>query len=317
MNMKQAHLITDIHAAAMHFPATQTLSRLGLTLFLSVLFAPNFTMGQNSLEITPTGNAPEGFVHVFSRKVEVFGVSIFATHDTPDKKLLHAANVLAQYLDNDADGIPDNRLVIKALKEHRGAVVMFATERAARRVDIHQHIPEVVWDRMVLVGLFGEETHPGGAADGVFDATYEEVLHLITSAGYAHAYPRVFGERRGTQIANAMDKARGGHFNKVPAAYPRKAWYTYYDRTCDYRCQITEYIYWGITSLLGAQDFPNRLEEISEEWRWNTPAKVKSGDPDLYALLSDPKYSFPTRLPDGKYKPQVPSTSSSVNDQLR
>ncbi|MGI9444401.1 MAG: hypothetical protein ACR2N1_18155, partial [Rubripirellula sp.] len=80
---------------------------------------------------------------------------------------------------------------------------------------------------------------------------------------------------------------------------------------------ITEYIYWGITSLLGAQDFPNRLEEISEEWRWNTPAKVKSGDPDLYALLSDPKYSFPTRLPDGKYKPQVPSTSSSVNDQLR
>ena len=183
MNMKQTHLITDIHAAAMHFTATQKLSRLGLTLFLSVLFAPNFTMGQNSLEITPTGSEPEGFVHVFSRKVEVFGVSIFATHDTPDKKLLHAANVLAQYLDNDADGIPDNKLVLKALKEHRGAVVMFATERAARRVDIHQHIPEVVWDRMVLVGLFGEETHPGGAADGVFDATYEEVLHLITSAG--------------------------------------------------------------------------------------------------------------------------------------
>jgi len=317
MDMKQSHLIAAIHATAMHFPATQKLSRMGLTLFLSVLFAPNFTMGQKSLEITPTGNEPEGFVHVFSRKVEVFGITIFATHNTPDTKLLHAANVLAQYLDNDADGIPDNKLVLQALKEHRGAVVMFATERAAMRVDIHEHIPERVWDRMELVALFGEETHPGGAAEGVFDATYEEVLHLITSAGYAHAYPRVFGERSGTQIAKAMDKARGGHFNKVPAKYPKKAWYTYYDRTCDYRCQITEYIYWGITSLLGAQDFPNRLEEISEEWRWNTPAKVKRGDPDLYALLSDPKYSFPTKLPDGNYKPQILNNSSSHKDQFR
>ena len=100
----------------------------------------------------------------------------------------------------------------------------------------------------------------------------------------------------------------------MPAAYPRKAWYTYYDRTCDYRCQITEYIYWGITSLLGAQDFPNRLEEISEEWRWNTPAKVKSGDPDLYALLSDPKNSFPTNMPDGNNKPQVTNKSRTPND---
>ncbi|MAI70154.1 MAG: hypothetical protein CMM01_10600 [Rhodopirellula sp.] len=317
MDTKQAKLLTVIHAAVLHFPATQRISWIVLTLFLWMLCAPGFTMGQNSLVITPTGNEPKGFAHVFSRKVDVFGVSVFATHDTQDKKLLHAANVLAQYLDNDADGTPDNKPVLKALKEHHGAVVMFATEQTAMRVDIHQHIPEGVWDRMVLVGLFGEETHPGGAADGVFDATYEEVLHLITSAGYAHAYPRIFGEKRGTKIANAMDKARGGHFNKVPAAYPRKAWYTYYDQTCDYRCQITEYIYWGITSLLGAQDFPNRLEEISEEWRWNTPAKVKSGDPDLYALLSDPKYSFPTKLPDGKYEPQVPSTSSSANDQLR
>ena len=317
MDLKQTDFITVVLANVMYLPTTPIPSWMGLALLLSMLVAPSMTMGQTSLEITPTGNEPEGFVHVFSRKVEVFGIAIFATHDTPDTKLLHAANVLAQYLDNDADGTPDNKLVLKALKEHHGAVVMFATERTARHIDIHQHIPERVWDQMVLVGLFGEETHPGGADDGVFDATYEEVLHLITSDGYAHAYPRVFGEKRGTEIANAMDKARGGHFNKVPRTYPKKAWYTYYDRTCDYRCQITEYIYWGITSLIGAQDFPNRLEEISEEWRLNTPAKVKSGDPDLFALLSDPKYSFPTKLPDGNYTPIIPNKSSFPEDQIR
>jgi hypothetical protein len=287
---------------------------MGLMLLSFMLHAPLTAMGQTSLPIRPTGKEPEGFARVFSRKVEVFDIPVFATHDTPDNKLLHAANVLAQYLDNDADGIPDNKLVLKALKEQRGAIVMFASERAAMRIDIHRHVSEQDWDRMTLVALFGEETRPGGSSEGLFDATYEEVLHLITSAGYARAYPRVFGEKSGTQIAKAMDKARGGHFKKVPRAYPKKAWYTYYDRTCDYRCQITEYIYWGITSVLGAQDFTNRLHEISEEWRLNTAAKVKQGDPDLYALLSNPKYSFPTKLPDGNYKPQIPNKSSSPNN---
>jgi hypothetical protein len=183
---------------------------------------------------------------------------------------------------------------------------MFSTERDAEAVlrDVHRYIPEEVWDTMYTMGLYGEEVHAGGAARGVFDATYEEVLHLITAAGYAKAYPHVFGEKPGTEIANAMDKARGGHFQTVPQAYPDGAWYTYDDRSCDYGCQITEYIYWGLTSILGAQDFPGRREEISGEWKLNTAAKVKAGDPALYTLLTDPKYAVPTQLPDGKYTPQ-------------
>ena len=151
--------------------------------------------------------------------------------------------------------------------------------------------------------LYGEETHPAGASQGVFDAAYEEVLHLITHAGYAHAYPGIFGERPGTKLSIAMDRARGRRFLKVPARYPAKAWYTYDDETCDYGCQTTEYIYWGLTSLLGAQDFPGRMEEIKHEWRLNTPESFENGDPALYQLLTDRRYGFPTILPDGNYTP--------------
>lgn len=259
---------------------------------------------QSTLKITSIHDAPKGFRRLFSKQVDVFGIQIFATRRTPQKKVLHAANVLAQYLDNDSDGHPDNELVIQAMRKSKGAVIMFATERAAEAVDIHQYIPEQVWDNMSLVGLYGEETNPNGAARGEFDATYEEVIHLITSAGYANAYPDVFGEKSGTAIAKAMDNARGGHFRKVPRRYPKGAWFTYDDKTCDYACQITEYIYWGLTSILGAQDFRGRLEDISEEWRLNTTAKVKKGDPLLYKLLTDPKYAFPIALPDGQYSPR-------------
>ena len=45
-----------------------------------------------------------------------------------------------------------------------------------------------------------------------FDATLEEVLHLITHLGYSNAYPTIWGEYQGTQVSGAMDIARGGYF---------------------------------------------------------------------------------------------------------
>ena len=62
----------------------------------------------------------------------------------------------------------------------------------------------------------------------------------------------------------------------------------------------TEYIYWAMSSVLGAQE--NRLGEISQEWDLNTSALVQSTDTAIYALLTDPQYSFPTVLPDGTYR---------------
>ena len=240
-----------------------------------------------------------GFDVLFPKHIDVFGVSVRGTAGTPDTKMLHAANVMAEYLDNDADGNPDNALVVQKLQANNATLIMtidFAELDAVRSELGVDAIPEGV-----LQDLNAAETRPGGAANGEFDATFEEVLHLITHGGYAHAYPDVFGENPGTSLANAMDKVRGGRFMQIPDPYPEGAWYTYDDQTCDYGCMAAEYIYWGLTSLLGAQDFPGRLEQIDNEWRLNTPELLGEHDPDLFALLTDPDYALPTRLPTGNY----------------
>ena len=59
--------------------------------------------------------------------------------------------------------------------------------------------------------LYDVETNPGGRG---FDASLEEVLHLITEYGYAHTYPKELGDPS-SLLAKAMDKARGGKFKKV------------------------------------------------------------------------------------------------------
>ncbi|WP_419949041.1 hypothetical protein [Candidatus Palauibacter sp.] len=69
------------------------------------------------------------------KQVMVHGVPIYATSTTPDEKLLHAAGVLAQFLDNDEDGVPDNPRVHQAILDTGGAIVMTGTEQEAEDMD--------------------------------------------------------------------------------------------------------------------------------------------------------------------------------------
>ncbi|MDG2449056.1 MAG: hypothetical protein P8M34_05445, partial [Saprospiraceae bacterium] len=179
------------------------------------------------------------------------------------------------------------------MKENKAFLLMWKTEG-----DFPSDLPS---DR-IGQDLGNDETIPEWHANGMtgrFDAAIEEVWHIITHAGYAQAYPNVFGEKEGTNLSKAMDLARGGRFISVPSPYPSEAWYTYDDTTCDYSCMATEYIYWAMSSILGAQS--NRLEEISQEWKLNTHEKVQNEDSSIYTLLTDVSYKFPSVLPDGTY----------------
>ena len=248
--------------------------------------------GVESLDLTIS--SPPKFEKYFGKYVDVFGVPIYATSQVTDDKVLHAANVLAQYLDNDADGTPDNPLVVEKLKKTNSAIPLFVNEwedETSKIWDDFSYVELYCW-----TALYADETNPRYG----FDAALEEILHMITQCGYANAYPQVFGENPSSQIAEIMDNARGGFFDGVPNSYPRDAWYTYDDYTCDYSCMITEYFYWTMTSILGAQE--DRSGEISREWELHTKELVMEKDPGIYALLTDPQYKLPTVLPDGNYQ---------------
>ena len=232
------------------------------------------------------------------KSVSVFGVPVRATAATPDEKVLHAATVLAEYLDNDEDGVPDDAAVLEQMVK-RGAVLIMAHDEA--ELDASRDLFGDLTG--AAQALYAYETRPMGSVAGSFDATLEEVLHLISFVGYSNAYPNAFGVSPGSVLADAMDRARGGRFRSVPDAYPVDAWFTYDDESCEYECQVTEYVYWALTSLLGAQAYAGRQDEIEHEWKLNTPQSLRVGDPHVYRLLSDPRYRLPTTLPDGEYVP--------------
>ena len=246
---------------------------------------PNFTI---------VAHDDEGLANKSNRKVNVWGIDIYAADKVEDEKLLHAANIMAQYLDNDEDGVVDNELVLDNMLENEAFLFLWNKQR-----DFPNNVPE----ERIGQDLGNDETRPEwhtNGQTGQFDASLEEVWHIISTAGHAYAYPDIFAESANTALTDAMDIARGGYFEEIPNPYPNGAWYTYDDQTCDYGCMVAEYFYWAMTSLLGAQ--ANRLDEIQQEWDLNTPELLESTDQVVYELLTNPEYKLPMVLPDGTYR---------------
>jgi len=272
-------------------------------------WAPKAGRDQQVITIEKSGTE----TNPFPKHVEVFGVHVYATAAAPDDKVLHAANVLAEYLDSDEDGIPDNQKIVDAMIRVNATLVVGKNSRDLRAHDRPWHNSQ---------GVYTDEIFPLGQ-DGRYDGALEEVLHLITDNGWYGAYPSVFGRVPGTEVAKASEAARGGRFEEVPDKYPEGAWHTYYSESCDYDCQISEYIHWGLTSILGGHERYWKELGGKDQWDLRTKEKVQSGDPTLYALLTDPQYKLPTVLPDGKYRAKtftirpVAAESRTIDDHDR
>jgi hypothetical protein len=270
-------------------------------LLCSLLLAT--TAGADLVIESVPSSAPQGFSQVFTKHVDVLGLHVYASSATSNAKVLHAARTLAQWIDNDEDGTADEPHVHATMVSLHASMIMWQTENEFEQSGAEDIIPDSVFDSTVLQLLFGDETRPGYPENQNFDASLEECLHLVTFGGYAITYPNIFGEFPGTQVADAMDANIAG------------GWFHYDDWTCEYDCLITEYTYWALTSMLGAQNYSWRISEITQEWELYSDSLMQTHDPAMRALLSDPQWKFATVLPDDDYSPSAPCLGDVDDDQ--
>jgi len=64
---------------------------------------------------------------------------------------------------------------------------------------------------------------------------------------------------------------------------------------------MTEYIYWSVSSNFGMHDSSAGRKKSKTEWCPNTKKLLKVQDPVVFKLVNDPKYAFPTVLPNADY----------------
>ena len=126
--------------------------------------------------------------------IEVFGMYVIATDSAPTNYVILTANVLAQYIDNDEDGIPDDPAVLKYLVNENVVVPVwketdtaFRSTRCGRKFNFaasmyYDH------DQWAIAGNLA-----GIEKTGKWDTNLEEVWHIVTK-GWKETYPKAFGD---------------------------------------------------------------------------------------------------------------------------
>lgn len=278
-----------------------------IKLFLLALLFTSQACSQNTvcftIEANPNPNDPA--LSVFSKYVNVYGCGIYAESTVSDDKVLHAAAVWAELIDNDEDGEIDDPTLLAELQANEALMPIFRSDGNAA---MNTFFNNYNGDGVAAV-LWRNEMDPSQPGHWGSDATVEEILHTINYVGHRNIYPDAFEiSPNSSLLTAAMDIARGGQFLSVPANYPANAWYHYDDTTCEYDCMAIEYLYWMIVSNMGILDDPQTCNGIANEWEPCSPDLLQTMDVLGYALITDPAYKLPQKAPDGNYCPQSVST---------
>mgnify|MGYP001238613414 CR=1 FL=1 len=270
-----------------------------------------FTQNEVCFDIEANTNTNPGFDY-FTKYINVLDCfEVYAEENISDDKVLHAAAVAAELLDNNEDGIVDDLLLKEELSNREALIPIFRNEWSDAADDFFDNYNG---DGASAV-LFNAEIDPNNTGHWGDDATVEEVVHVINHIGHVSIYPQIFGLQPNSSImSNAMDIARGGQFINHPDQYPEEAWYHYDDWTCDYECMAIEYLYWCIVSHMGILDDNQTCNGIDNEWELCTPELFESTDVSMYAILTDPQYRMPQLAPDGNYCPSVGITGDVNGD---
>jgi hypothetical protein len=261
----------------------------------------------------------------FDRYVRVFGVYIFASERVEPWALQHAARVMAKFFDQDEDGVADEPEVVEAMVERKAMqALLFDEDEWEEGIGILANDPDLssgvikndlptwncdldeeVW---VLAELFQSEMPASGASDepwappytegppyGREDASWEEIIHLISHVGLGCADPERWSFLDSgslglpfstvAQNLNAMTGPCGYAFNGTQTPPQPGCHYYYDDETCFYPCLINEYLWFSWATFVGGLDYACG-SGIEREWEFCTQVRA-----------SLPPFSLPPSLP--------------------
>ena len=257
------------------------LKKVALALFALIVgllaYALLTTPPEFKAQPSPAANCPTS---IFDKSAVAFdAVLICATSGVPPEKLIHAANVTAEWLDNDEDGVADDGDLLETLKLNRPVVVM--------TFDGMPLIPSIRLFRAFadfsVQDLGAQETGNPERRD----ASQEEIHHVVMNAGWQKLFPAVFSE----------DPDDESDLYRVWKYANDHGYYSYGDPTCDDSCKVTEFVYLATASYLDSQ-----ADLFSDELTLKTRGALREVLPEVVEIFESETYVYPRdHWPDGVY----------------
>jgi len=262
------------------------------------------------------------------KTTQVFSVTICYTQKAWDKgdkkKIDHIAHVLAQHIDNDADGEIDHPdLISYVVNNDMFMFVKYDESEQAQKPDDGWGQMTGLWEAVLnscnvpsnrgasdtdrSTWSSAVENTPGSTqCNPGRDATVEEIHHLLADAA-AQLYPDEWGTTSSSKAGSLVlalngDCGWGNNWINPGGQNPKcTGTYAYNDQTCKEDCRIVEGVYWASISWIGGLYTSEYASDIGNEWLMTVPdssmtalpktyknaATLEEGAPDLYNFISD------------------------------
>jgi len=231
-----------------------------------------------------------------TRCAQPFGVLLAADSRIPEATLALAARVLAELLDQDMDGVPDDPAVMEAVR--RPDVAWLAMP----------HDPED-WEERQLPGLqrelgydiiipswwmIGDEEPDEARVKAVI---VEEIVHFLTQFGYSTVYPAEFGVEDWTSvIARETQRAQCVFWQHPENDCPESPAESRGDCS-DPNCDVVEFYQQVLVQSVGMEPgwrgigFPETREEL--EGLLSEEIKRVMAEPTFHQLRKPLRFTYP------------------------
>ena len=228
-----------------------------------------------------------------------FGVLLAADRRMPMPYVRQAAAVLAEMLDQDLDGEPDDPALVDLLADHSTAwLAMPVDEEDWERDQLPKLLRVLGYD--IVIPSWWLDPVPGGPNAHGRAVIVEEIHHFITQFGLSRLHPEIFGvEDWNSVIARETRRAQCDFWQHPENECPNRR--AEYPGDCsDPNCDVVEFYQQVVVLRAGMEPgwrgigFPETAEEL--EARLGPEIRAAIDDPDLHQIRRPLGFDYPVTL---------------------
>ena len=233
----------------------------------------------------------------FTQCATPFGVLLAADDDMPPAYVTQAAQVLAELLDQDMDGFPEDPSVAEVVADHQSAWLAMPMDPEAWE---STQLP-LLWGALgydIVIPAWWLEPKPNGPDEHGRAVMVEEIHHFLTQFGYSLVYPEVFGVEDWSSIIAVEALAAQCDYwqhpeNSCPGSPP-----SYPGDCSDPSCDVVEFYHQvavmraGMTPAWLGIGFPTSAEGL--EAKLSDAIKSVMDDPAFHQLQAPLSFGYPT-----------------------